>query len=419
MQRSGLDMNSLEDQLNLKQLQIKSLLAITQAINNNISAEELFNMFRNFLGWEMGIKKMLLIAKQMDKWTAVAKINFPEEASFDKILFKALQFKRTERIDEQNRELSEFDVIIPVYHKDQAIAFVLIGDCDDNEDFYNKIQFITTITNIIAVAIENKRLFRQQIRQERLNRELELASRVQHLLIPSQFPNSDDLDISGIYEPHSDVGGDYFDVIELKDEKCLICMADVAGKGISAALLMSNFQASLHSYAVNYSDLNDLVRNLNKMVYKNSLLDGYLTLFMLEYCRRSQTIYYINAGHVPPFYLQEDILTRLDKGCTVIGAFEELPDVQVGKLAVKTPVLLLSYTDGLSDIKNDEGQYFNDHEISDFILKNKDQTAADFNRFLKEHIDSFKAGQAYPDDIAVLTCKILHSSNEQKNKKPI
>ncbi len=406
MQKSLGDIKSIEDQLNLKQLQIKSLLAITQAINNNISADELFNMYRNFLGWEMGIKKMLLFVEQEEEWTAVAKINY-SDAHTKAIMSSALRYKRTERIDPStNPTLKDFDVIIPVYHKDYPIAFVLVGECDHNEDFYNKIQFITTITNIIAVAIENKRLFKRQLMQERIKRELELAAQVQHLLIPDQFPNSADLDIDGIYEPHSDVGGDYFDVLELDQDKCIICMADVAGKGISAALMMSNFQASLHSYAVNYSDLKDLVCKLNKMVYKNSLLDGYLTLFVLEYCRRSGTIHYINAGHVPPFFSQNGSIERLVEGCTVIGAFEELPEIKTGSFQLKYPALLLTYTDGLTDIKNDQGDYLSDDNIQKFILEHMDCSAKDFNRKLQAYIRSFKSQQAYPDDIAILTCKI-------------
>ncbi len=418
MQRPRVDIRSIEDQLNLKQLQIKSLLAITQAINNNISAEELFNMYRNFLGWEMGVEKMLLFVQQREKWTAVSKINFSDQdKNIQAILRAALHYKRTERIDVRTRpELKGFDVIIPVYHKEQAIAFVLIGDRGENEDFYNKIQFITTITNIIAVAIENKRLFKKQLHQERLNRELELAAEVQHLLIPNTFPASEDLDISGIYEPHSNVGGDYFDVIELANDKRLICIADVAGKGISAALLMSNFQASLHSHAVNYSDLKELVFNLNSMVYKNSLLDGYLTLFLLEYCRKTKTINYINAGHVAPFFYQNGHCIRLQRGTTVIGAFETLPDVQIGRVKIEHSALLFCFTDGLTDIKNNEGVYFDDEIINNFVIKHQNCTAGRFNEALQKKIIEFKKDKNYPDDIAILTCKFFSSTKYKKKE---
>ena len=130
-----------------------------------------------------------------------------------------------------------------MYHKKNPIAFALVGGVRADSDEYTRIQFITTFTNIIAVAIENKRLFKKQIEQERYARDMELASSVQKMLIPDHLPKSKFFEMATVYKPHFTVGGDYFDFIQYDERRLTFCIADISGKGVSAAILMANFQA--------------------------------------------------------------------------------------------------------------------------------------------------------------------------------
>ena len=206
-------LTKLEKELSLKELQIKSLLTITQAINDNVSADGLFNMYRSFLSWEMGINKMILFIKGDSSWISASFINVEKEYH-NELIEHCQAFKRLHTVKEDDHEyLKLFDIIIPVFHKNVAIAYALIGGIKDKEDIYNKIQFITTITNIIAVAIENKRLFKKQIQQERLNKEMELAKEFQQALIPKQSFKTTTYEIDTYYQPHFNIGGDYVDYI--------------------------------------------------------------------------------------------------------------------------------------------------------------------------------------------------------------
>jgi len=276
--------NIFEKDLSLKQLQIKSLLTITQAINDNIPAEGLFNMYKSFLSWEMGIEHMVLFVKNnnTEKWEAPTSINVDQ--SMIKVLIPLiLPYNRLYTIKtEDPKELQNFDVIIPVYHKESSIAYALIGGIRDKDDLYNKIQFITTITNIIAVAIENKRLFKQQMSQVRLQREMELASEVQHMLIPSEVPISKYFEMDTVYLPNLNVGGDYLDYVKLDEHKYAMCIADISGKGVAAALLMANFQAMLQSLIYQFRDLETFVFALNESVYKITKSDKFITFFIAE-----------------------------------------------------------------------------------------------------------------------------------------
>lgn len=399
-------LEKLEKDLSLKQLQIKSLLTITQAINDNVAASGLYNMYKSFLSWEMGIEKMGLFVISDEGWQCTSNINFEIEeiAAYIPIL---LQHKRLHTIKEDSDPLlEEFDIIIPVFHKSEPIAFSLIGGIREKEDIYNKIQFITTITNIIAVAIENKRLFKRQIEQEKLKREMELASEVQHMLIPDIFPKQDNFALSKIYKPHSNVGGDYLDYIKFSDTRFAFCIADISGKGVAAALLMANFQALIQNLIHQFRDLETFVFALNQSVYRITQADKFITFFIAEVDTEKRTMRYINAGHYPPVLINGTELKRLDQGSTFIGAFEKLPYIKEEKIDLEDHAIILTFTDGLAELTDADGNYFDDEKIENFVKKHADKCPNEFNDDLLEEIDNFRGVREYSDDIAVLTCKI-------------
>lgn len=399
-------LEKLEKEINLKELQIKSLLTITQAINDNVPTHGLFNMYRSFLSWEMGIKRMILFIQKEDQWTAATHINADLENITDLVPL-ILPFNRLHTIKpEDPPSLRLFDIVIPVYHKKEPIAYALIDGIKDKEDLYNKIQFITTITNIIAVAIENKRLFKKEIQQERFKKEMELASEVQRMLIPEELPNGKNFEVAKIYQPHMNIGGDYLDFIKYDEHKFALCIADISGKGVAAALLMANFQAMLQSLIFQYRDLETFVFALNQGVYRITKSDKFITFFVTEIDTQKKTIKYVNAGHYPPLFYDGSKIIELKEGTTVIGAFEKLPTIQEGSLKWNKDAMLLCFTDGLVDLKNDDGEYFDDEMIKSFLTQNAKKTATGFNEALLKEIHRYKESQSFVDDIAILTTKL-------------
>lgn len=399
-------MVKMERELNLKQLQIKSLLAITQAINENVPAEGLYNMYKSFMSWEMGIRKMALFVEVDAKLTCVIAENLENKALTNGRMDGMLnEYTRLHTIRREDPEtLQEFDIVIPVYHKKTPIAYALIGGIKEQEDIYNKIQFITTITNIIAVALENKRLFKRQVEQETFKREMELASKVQHMLIPDELPTGRKFELDAIYKPHYNVGGDYLDVISYGEDRFVFCIADISGKGIAAALLMANFQANLQSLIYQYRDLQTFMIALNHAVFRTTHGDKYITLFVGELNLKTKHLSYINAGHFPPYLKMDDKLMRLDRGCTVVGAFANLPFIEMGELELTGDGLILTFTDGLTDLQDDNGKYFEEDEIEKIFAENDCTSAKEFNCDLLKAMDAFRGNRELPDDVAVLTC---------------
>jgi len=412
----------LEKELNLKQLQITRLLNITQAINNNVSASDLFAMYESFLGWEMGVQKMALFFKGGILWKCRAAIGISSDLLKLDISEKLPDYTRLLNLEESDHPLlKEFDVVIPVAHKNTPLAYVFIGGFGVKEDMYNKVQLITAITNIVGVAIENKRLFNKQIEQERLRREMELATDMQRMLIPTQLPKGQGYELATIYRPHLNVGGDYFDFIEfLEEDTVSFCIGDISGKGLAAALLMANFQANFHSLISRRISLEEFIQLLNSAVLKITKGDRFITFFVAEFNRTTRKLTYINAGHNPPAMAMNGEITRLKKGCTILGIFDELPFIEVGEITIEDEALLLLFTDGLIDIKNKEGEFLDQEYGQSFVLENYKMNAQDFNDKMMKEIEDFSVDDEFPDDFTILTFKICAhiSSISENDSKP-
>ncbi len=398
----------LERDVSLKQLQINSLLAITQAINDNVAAADLFNMYNTFLRWEMELRKMCLFLHDSGTWECKTHLGIDEALLDCDITTELERYRSTQGLEKSEHPLiREFDLVIPVLHKNEAIAYAFIGGFKDDDDVYNKVQFVTTITNVIAVAIENKRLFKERMRQEVVNREVEVAAEIQRTLVPWRLPSGKNYELSSIYKPHFAVGGDYYDVVEFPDGQIAFCIADITGKGVAAALLMANFQANFRALITRRPTLEEIVNELNAAVFNVTQGDKFITLFLAKYDTSNRTLHYVNAGHTPPVLLSNGEAILLKNGCTSLGWLPELPFLEIGGLCLTDEAIIFSYTDGLTEVRNSAGDEFGEEKLLDFLRKNATEGAKELNTKLLNHIEAFRGREPWPDDITVLTCKVF------------
>lgn len=391
-------------------LKLDSLLEITQAINSNFSSSELFKLYEYVLGEQLGIPMFAYCTNEGTwKWTVAQ--NAAADIEQIRPENELEQFTRLTFIDKTAPEsIQGFQVLIPVFHKTKALAYVLIGGLsyDALEELReHDLEFIQTISNIIAVAIENKRLFRDNIQQEVLRKELELAKEMQSLLFPASLPNDETFELSAYYQPHRQVGGDYYDFIRLSAEEVMFCVADVSGKGVSAALLMANFQANLRALAGRVYDLAELVRELNDKVMQSAKGEKFITFFVARYNTVTRGLQYVNAGHNPPLLRTPNGIEVLRKGCTGLGMLEELAKVEVGRIHIEPDAFLVCYTDGLVEQENDGGKDFGIEMLTQLLHEHTSLSAAAFNSMLVKHLASYKGEQPYVDDIALLSCRFF------------
>ena len=255
------------------------------------------------------------------------------------------------------------DIIIPVFNNMAPLAYILIGDIEEEGEGMSPVlkhlNFIQTFSSIIIVAIENIRLFKESLQREAMKKELELAARMQMMLIPhnSQLPSKGKIIINGFYYPHYEVGGDYYDCVKLSDTKTGFCIADVSGKGISAAILMSNFQASFRALFTHDIPLGLLVRKLNTIIVANANGEKFITFFVARFDHGSGVLEYVNAAHNPPVFYNTSTgdVKHLSACCVGIGMLDEIPPFEKQELRVSGHSKIVCYTDGLSELKDDFG----------------------------------------------------------------
>ena len=257
-------------------------------------------------------------------------------------------------------------------------AFVLMGDIEEEGEGMSPVlkhlNFVQTISSIIIAAIENIRLFNESLQQEALRKELELAARMQQMLIPENrtMPKNDKLVASGFYYPHYSVGGDYYDCIRLSDSKIGFCIADVSGKGLSAALLMSNFRAGLRVLFNHDIGLPELIQKLNYLLVTNAAGEKFITLFIARFDNCTGVLEYVNAAHNPPvlYDVEKHEIKQLHSTCVGIGMLDEIPDIETRKIILENTSKLVCYTDGLSELKGDDGEELGTREIIKYISNN-------------------------------------------------
>lgn len=405
-----MDTQILKAKYDLKELELNSLLEITQAINNNLSEESLYKIFNFTLRANLNIKKLALYVLD-EKWNC--KVNFGSDKDFFFIPIdpKFLESNQVAIIDKKDKQnpFSEFDKALPVTHKDKIMAFVFVADQKKTSLNEPEVSatLIQALSNIIIVAIENKKLARRQLRQEALRKELEIAKNVQRLLFPKSLPYHEGLKINASYIPHQAIGGDYYDYIALNNDSFLLCIADVSGKGVPAAILMSNFQASLHTLIRKTTDLKEIIEELNFQIMKNGDGENFITFFIALYRKDKKALSYVNAGHNPPvIIIKGDTWIRLDKGTTVLGAFPKLPFLEVGKVDDLDSFFFFGYTDGLTELFNDREEEYGIQRLESFIQKNVQLNLLDLHEKLIHELNDYKGARSYQDDITILTCKV-------------
>jgi sigma-B regulation protein RsbU (phosphoserine phosphatase) len=395
--------------LKLSTFKLNALLEITQAINENLSISQLLKRYEIILKDELNIGKIALF-KLNEQWDTILTTGLDKadvaniDVEKDLLHIKEISFVTSS----PNERLKNFDIIIPVITQDTPLAFVLIGDIDEEAEGVSPtikhLHFIQTISNVIIVAIENIRLFNESLRQEAMKKELELASRMQNMLIPenSTLPQYTHIRFNAFYHPHFSVGGDYYDCIALDDDEVGFCIADVSGKGISAAILMSNFQANLRALFTNKIPLNKLVIKLNERVMASAKGEKFLTLFVGKYIISKNELRYINAGHNPPILYEKNKkkLKMLREGCVGMGMLDKIPKVEIGNYLIEEPSKLLCYTDGLVELVDEKGVEFGTENIEKH-LSNPRSIQQNIQEIIKAQ-GILSGNQAIFDDITIL-----------------
>jgi serine phosphatase RsbU (regulator of sigma subunit)/catechol 2,3-dioxygenase-like lactoylglutathione lyase family enzyme len=255
---------------------------------------------------------------------------------------------------------------------------------------------------------ENRRQSAEKAEADRrVVQELEIARMVQARLFPQTLPPSDTTEYAGICVQARQVGGDYYDFLNLGQDRLGLVVGDIAGKGIAAALLMANLQANLRSQcATALEDPRQFLRSVNRLFFDNTIESAYATLFFAEYDHHARRLRYANCGHLPGLILRSDAaLDRLASTATVVGLFDQW-DCEIGESALSPGDTLVLYTDGITEAFGNAGEEFGEPRLIDSLRRHRDERPRALIDAILHDVQRFSPLEQH-DDMTLVVAKCV------------
>ncbi len=295
---------------------------------------------------------------------------------------------------------------VPMIVKGKMIGLLTIFNKKTDSGFTNNDQrLLGIIAAQSAQIIENARLYQEEQALQHLQEEMRLAYEIQVNLLPKSHPEITDYQIAGKSTPAKDVGGDYFDFIEIDENKLAFCVADISGKGIPAAILMANVQASLRGQAKLDRACKDCVSFTSDILFHNTSPTKFATLFYAILDKRTNEITYCNAGHNPPFLFSKgNKLTKLSTGGMIAGV---VPSVifEEERFLFEHDEMLVLYSDGITEAMNKDEEEFGDERLIEVITNNKKESAEKLIEKILDEVNKFTGKTPQMDDMTLVVIK--------------
>jgi phosphoserine phosphatase RsbU/P len=267
--------------------------------------------------------------------------------------------------------------------------------------------FLQAISLHVALALENARMHRAMIVQERLERDLALARSIQASLLPETPPQLSEFEISVYHRPTQMVGGDYYDFLMLDQDTLLTVVADVEGKGVASALMMSNLQAMLHTLVGHLHSLERLVEAINNLMASEGRQRKFMSMFVAMLDRRHRGLHYINAGHVPPAVVRANgTVESLREGGMVIGVMPG-QTYDRGFVRLEEGDVFIACTDGITEAMDRVGEEYGLERLEQAVTKYRHQKAAEIIKSVLVEVDDFSRGGTHEDDRVMLILKVV------------
>ena len=266
-------------------------------------------------------------------------------------------------------------------------------------------RILSIIATQSAQVVENARLYDEEQSLKKIEEELKLANDIQTRLLPKTNPQINGFDIASKSVPAKEVGGDYYDFIQIDENNIVICLGDISGKGMPAALLMANLQATLRGQALFTSSAGECLTRANKLLYRSTDRQNYATLFYGILDSSNDTLRFSNAGHNPPILMNSDKkVIRLTKGGTVLGFMEDF-QFEEDSVNLKKGDTIIIYSDGISEAMNEKDEEFGEEKLLAVLKKNIKSTAEILIEKVSDAIKAFVQDVSQSDDITIVVIK--------------
>jgi phosphoserine phosphatase RsbU/P len=397
----------------------KSLLEFSKDISYISNIEDLVSKIRDFLINTVGIeafnlrvinqryiKSLDLSHKDID--VLLKKILTGKQEA---ILVNAFNVNEIGLTDTEKAQLKEISLIIPIYLKDELLGALTFGMKHSGKAFSEEdIDLLKSFASQSAVSLENTRLNVEQINKQKYEDEVNIAKRIQYSLLPDNNVTHTKMDIAGYSEPAREIGGDFYDIIKLSDERVLVAIADVSDKGIPAALYMSQVQAMLQFASQIFVSPMEILTEINKQIYDQLNKYSFVTILIAIFDIKNNTVKVARAGHTPLIRVRdgnsENIYTKgigigLDRKDIFNNNIEEV------KLELKEGDVYFMYSDGVSEAMDESRELFGSENVERIVQENCTERAGVIKEKLLGELVEFRKTAAINDDITFVGIKIM------------
>lgn len=288
------------------------------------------------------------------------------------------------------------DYLMPVISDDEVLGILRLAPKATGEEYdAEDLEFLAAVSEQVAIAANQSRL-----RDER--QESEYALDIQRGLLPREVPQVPGFTIAGAWQPARTVGGDYYDVFKLSENELALVVADVSGKGMPAALMMSNLQATAKAYATSDSSPKGLCDKVNRAICNSITSEKFITFFYAVLDAEGHRLTYTNAGHNPPLMARQDgSCLRLETGGAVLGIFRDA-DYEQASVELWPGDRLVMFTDGITEAADSNGQEFGEERLMALLREQPAATAADLRDAIMQEVTEFCRGD-FADDATLVT----------------
>lgn len=395
---------------------LRTLFELSKEFNSNFQDRgRIIKLLKYSLLGNFGIKDYVLLTKTKAENFKVIEtgktFDFDTDVmnQFDEISEAEIIDENTDNVLKRHLFETGFRLIIPVKSNNVVETIVLLGEKLNKSAFtIGDIQFLESLINLSVISLDNTVLFNEYLAKQKIESELDVAREIQVALLPKELPEAKGYSAVGCNIPALHVGGDYYDMIKLTDDKYAIVIADVSGKGTPASLLMSNIQSAVHSFFKFYDDnfnLEAATQKINELIFSNTSSEKFITFFWGILDVQTDEFTYVNAGHNPPFLFKGDDVINLDKGGLMLGVIESGIGYASGKVKLDDKDVLVLYTDGVSEARNTIKDEYSEERIIRVVNKCRKDCSESIQNCLLEDIKVFTKGENQYDDITMIVLK--------------
>ncbi|MBX3042418.1 MAG: PP2C family protein-serine/threonine phosphatase [Candidatus Kapabacteria bacterium] len=390
---------------------LSTLFEVSKDFSQNFSAEKIIKTLALNLMGQLTVSRfaVIVIDENGNKNTIVNRFNDKFNSEFLEIISQAVFACKIEALSnyEEIKSISDkikIMAVAPMIVQGTTRGMLVVGPKMNGSDFSDEnLLFIEAIGNSAISALENERLFKEELEKKRIESELDIALEIQKNLLPDKSPELNSFKIHGISIPSRHVGGDLFDYIKLDPDRFLVAIADVSGKGIPASLIMANFQAALRVLAVSEIELEEMILKINDLLCHNTGADKFVTAFFCIFNDKTGDITYINAGHNPPILKRKTgEIEYLEHGGLILGFLEKPFKYKTGNTKMDSGDFLVLFTDGVTEAENHAKVDYGDLRLADLLISINDKSPEMIVDEIVQDVKKYQGSVHQSDDITLV-----------------